>query len=766
VTDVPNQQPDPADKSLGDQATGADVSRSDEERSLGDQPTAGDALSSLSDPSDNVDEAIDSDLPLIDLAARYEIEGELGQGGMGAVLLATDRQLKRQVAIKRILGPLAQSKTALQRFVTEAQSIAALNHFNIVQVHEFGRDAEGPFLVLEYVKGGSLLDKLKEGKLKTEEAVDITCQLCDALGKAHGAGIIHRDIKPANILLTEDGAPKLTDFGLARQETADHGQTQAGAVLGTIDFMPPEQRYDVTTTDARSDLWSLAATLYQMVTGSIPKVIRLDQLPANLASVIGKMLEEDPDKRYQTAEHFKTELRKGMVTVAAPVLQTNLVTGVCPSCNTENDKGRKFCQQCAQSLLAPCLDCNEEIAVWHNVCGQCGKKQDELREQIRQKLSVTIETSHTHTREHEYEKALVQLETVRGDQYAFTQDIREQAAEQIEVVSAQRDEQYQLRDQRVELANQHQQNHDYAAAVQELEKIPEPLRQSHQHVERKSGNRTESEVPVVIADQLSNAQAACDAVAALEIEIRDAVKKKTVDGLLEKTTRYLELNPKNLKVKEVQEELLQRESQVAELIAQAEQLFEQHDYEALLILLTNWPKDLDQPTRAGVLLGYATTRLARIRRLKVQIASEYHPVKKLRFIKDYLQLQPGDEQVQELHLQIGGIVKGRIKISITIASVVVAALLLGLTLNWIVSFRKARAIETLNKKWSDWEIKVILDSTDKVTPERVKEPTLVDKVLGSCTHGTDNFTINYELLDNGAGIFPCNCRQSSFCPYK
>lgn len=313
------QQPERIDNSLGDQVTGDDVSRADEERSLGDQSTTGDALSSMSNLMDDLGEAIDSDLPLVDLAARYEIEGELGKGGMGTVLLATDRQLKRKVAIKRILDPMAQSKTALQRFVTEAQSIAALNHFNIVQVYEFGRDAEGPFLVLEYADGGSLFDKLKKGKLEVEEAVDITCQLCDGLSKAHGAGITHRDIKPANILLTVDGQPKLTDFGLARQETADHDQTQAGAALGTIDFMPPEQRRDATAVDARSDLWSLAATLYQMITGNSPKVIRLDQLPSNLAPVIGRMLEEDPDKRYATAEEFKAELRKGMTTVTATV---------------------------------------------------------------------------------------------------------------------------------------------------------------------------------------------------------------------------------------------------------------------------------------------------------------------------------------------------------------------------------------------------------------------------------------------------------------
>ena len=131
MADDSQQQPDPLEKSLGDQPTGADLSRAEQERSLGDQSTSGDALSSMSDLVEGLGEAIDSDLPLIDLAARYEIEGELGQGGMGAVLLATDRQLKRKVAIKRILGSLTQSKTALQRFVTEAQSIAALNHFNI-----------------------------------------------------------------------------------------------------------------------------------------------------------------------------------------------------------------------------------------------------------------------------------------------------------------------------------------------------------------------------------------------------------------------------------------------------------------------------------------------------------------------------------------------------------------------------------------------------------------------------------------------------------
>ena len=150
--------------SLGDDHTftGERDVPQEEQRSLGDQATAGDALSSISDLELD-GQAVDSDLPLIDLA-RFEIEGELGKGGMGAVQLATDRQLKRKVAIKRIH---AISKSALARFVTEAQSIAALNHFNIVQVHDFGRDTDGPLLIMEYVSGGSLLDRLKQLGFKT-----------------------------------------------------------------------------------------------------------------------------------------------------------------------------------------------------------------------------------------------------------------------------------------------------------------------------------------------------------------------------------------------------------------------------------------------------------------------------------------------------------------------------------------------------------------------------------------------------------------------
>jgi serine/threonine protein kinase len=209
-------------QSLGEQATGADLesAASQGPRSLGDQSTAGDIGSSVSD-LDDLGIGLDDDLEIVDLEARYEIQDTLGRGGMGEVFRAADRRLGRDVAIKRLKAELAASRKAAERFLTEAKSIAALNHFNIVQIFDYGRASDGPFIVMEYVGGGSLAETLAEGRLEQSTAVELIDQLCQALTVTHAQGVIHRDIKPANVLMTGDGVPKLTDFGLARQESVD-----------------------------------------------------------------------------------------------------------------------------------------------------------------------------------------------------------------------------------------------------------------------------------------------------------------------------------------------------------------------------------------------------------------------------------------------------------------------------------------------------------------------------------------------------------------
>jgi len=361
------------DDSLGGHTLGDNDNDDRFEKSLGDERTLGDA---------NIeDDFLEDGIKLEDLSERYTEEGILGQGGMGEVLLATDTRLDRKVAIKRILGKAARSKTASQRFLTEAKSIAALNHNNIVQIYDYGRSTEGPFLIMECVQGGSLLDKCKEGPIELEEAVNIFSQLCDGLAKAHAANIIHRDIKPANVLMSEEGVPKLTDFGLAKDDTADTGMTMEGAVIGTLDFMPPEQREGAHLTDHRSDLWSLAATFYQMLTGEPPRVIDLDSIPSDLRPVIARALKSRKEDRFQSA----LEMREAILQAHSGKKDTSrtLGEGECPECDTLNPPSRKFCRNpsCAASLEVECLNCKASMAVWEDVCDKCGKVQSLIREE-------------------------------------------------------------------------------------------------------------------------------------------------------------------------------------------------------------------------------------------------------------------------------------------------------------------------------------------------------------------------------------------------
>jgi len=259
--------------------------------------------------------------------SHYRIIDELGVGGMGVVYKAEDTKLKRTVALKFLLPELMRDKEAKARFLREAQAAALLDHPSICAVHEIEESEDLTFIIMAYVEGETLRLKLKAGPLDLEEARIIGIQVSEGLEAAHAKGVIHRDIKPGNIMMTKDGQAKITDFGLAKFAESTEITTD-GTRMGTIAYMSPEQaRGD--EVDHRSDIWSLGAVLYEMITGRRPfraehkkavlhfilheepqqiSALRRDA-PRELDWIASKALAKRPDDRYQSARDMLADLR-------------------------------------------------------------------------------------------------------------------------------------------------------------------------------------------------------------------------------------------------------------------------------------------------------------------------------------------------------------------------------------------------------------------------------------------------------------------------
>jgi serine/threonine protein kinase len=268
-------------------------------------------------------------------AAPPEIPGHtilevLGRGGMGVVYKARDLRRKRLVALKMILAGGHAGKQELARFRTEAQAIAGLEHPNIVELYEMGESAGHPFFSLELVDGGSLAGQLDGTPWPARRAARLVRTLARAVHHAHQRGIIHRDLKPANVLLTADGTPKITDFGLARQLDTSGCQTPSDAVLGTPSYMAPEQAGGAKLVGPAADVYALGAILYELLTGEppfqgattvdiimqvvadepvAPRVLR-PNLPGDLEAICLRCLHKDPAKRYLSAQALANDLRR------------------------------------------------------------------------------------------------------------------------------------------------------------------------------------------------------------------------------------------------------------------------------------------------------------------------------------------------------------------------------------------------------------------------------------------------------------------------
>jgi eukaryotic-like serine/threonine-protein kinase len=261
----------------------------------------------------------------------YKILGELGRGGMGVVYKARQKSLNRIVALKMVLSGGHASATERDRFRLEADAVGKLKHPNIVQIIDIGESNGRPYFSLEFIEGGTLQRKLDRETMSCQQAAETVELLARAMQTAHDHGIIHRDLKPGNILLTRDGIPKITDFGLAKQMHTDSGHTQTGSILGTPNFMSPEQAEGrLEEVGPASDVYSLGAILYCTLTGRPPfigatpmetlgQVVHDEPLPPSrlqsrvsrdLETICLKCLAKSPEKRYGSAAELADDLRR------------------------------------------------------------------------------------------------------------------------------------------------------------------------------------------------------------------------------------------------------------------------------------------------------------------------------------------------------------------------------------------------------------------------------------------------------------------------
>jgi sulfatase modifying factor 1 len=360
-------------------------------------------------------------------------------GGMGVVYHARDTLLGVDVAIKRMQRRLLGDPAAEKRFIQEARTQIRLSHPHIVRMYTINEDDHGPYMVLEWVPGVNLQHLSDTGQRPAlEEAVQWVLQIANALHFAHGMGFVHRDVKPGNILLRKvDRQPLLTDFGIVADKREFRGASSIsvpGVILGTIDFMAPEQANGSSDIDHRADQWALGAVLAWLLTGKTMKVLWPEILPQHLRDVVRRATEERPQDRFNSLTEFAIMLKRSVAPAAADPFQTRRdttdntrtavpdpiaasgVPGKCWHCENRNPDDAEFCGVCGKTLRDHCLNsaCQHTIGVWQRFCSKCGTDQQRQREERQQQIIQRFHFIREQLELQRYDLALADLQQLES----------------------------------------------------------------------------------------------------------------------------------------------------------------------------------------------------------------------------------------------------------------------------------------------------------------------------------------------------------------
>jgi tRNA A-37 threonylcarbamoyl transferase component Bud32 len=305
------------------------------------------------------------------VVGNYKIIDKIGEGGMGAVFKGVDLMLEREVAIKMLRPELARQPQVVERFRTEAVTLAKLSHSNVATLHSFFRQGDDFFMVMEFVRGKTLDDVIRaQGAMQCDRAIELFCMALEGIDHAHKMGIVHRDIKPANMMLTETGSIKVMDFGIARVLGSDR-LTKAGHLIGTVEYMSPEQVRG-EETDARSDIYSLGILLYEMLTGRVPfngtseyelmrcqidvaptpPRVHAPHIPLSVEQAIMRSLAKKREARYQSASDFRLVLMRRNIGAVTTPLETGTRAAGYAAPVTKVDRAMQMGSTSSESIKA------------------------------------------------------------------------------------------------------------------------------------------------------------------------------------------------------------------------------------------------------------------------------------------------------------------------------------------------------------------------------------------------------------------------------